>query len=384
MNSDRRGRDPGRVSVCYFTDSLEPSGVGVHLLHLLRRLDPGRYRASLVCPSSADGDRLLSKAGELGVHTYALTVREPDDAEGIARLREVLQQERVLVFHSQVGISWEGFVGLRTAHAAGVPVRVVTEHLPYLLTHPGQIADHRRTIPLALRVITVSEGSRRTFLAQGYPSHQFVSIHNGVELPRRPSRAETQRVREELGIEARMPLLLTVGRLTPQKGHDVLIEAVPAVLAQHPEARFICVGEGPELPSLQAQAASLGVTHAVRFLGHRSDVPALLAAADLFVLPSRFEGHPLAALEASALGLAVVGTRVCGLEEAVVPRETGLLVEPDRPQDLANAMLELMGDRERRRRMGEAGRRFVAEHYTAQQMAERTMALYDRLLAEAE
>ncbi len=383
MNGGRRGRQHSTVSVCYFTDSLEPSGVGVHLLHLLRRLDPERYRASLVCPSSPDGDRLLNRAAELGAHTYALTVREPHDTEAIERLHEVLLQEDVLVFHSQVGISWEGFVGLRTAHAAGVPVRIVTEHLPYLLTHPGQIADHRETIPLALRVIAVSEGSRRTFLAQGYPSQQFVCIHNGVELPVPPNGAEAQRVRHELGLDARAPLLLTVGRLTAQKGHDVLLEAVPAVQAQHADARFVCVGEGPELPRLQAQAASLGVTQAVRFLGHRSDVPALLAAADLFVLPSRFEGHPLAALEASALGVAVVGTRVCGLEEAVVPGETGLLVAPDRPEELASAILELLADGERRRRMGEAGRRFVARHYTAQQMAERTMALYDQLLREA-
>lgn len=371
---------PSGIHICFFVDSYEPSGVGVHLLNLMRWLDPARYQMSLICPDSEDGRRLLTRAEYLGATVYPLTVRRPDDKVACARLRELLQQGQVDIFHSQVGISWEGLLGLRIAHWAGVPVRIVTEHLPYLLTHPGQVADHRETTRLAQRVVTVSEGSRRTFLEQGYPEEQFLCIHNGIEIPHPPSTSETQAVRQALDLRPHDPLLLTVARLTEQKGHDILLAAVPAVLAEHPRACFAWVGQGPEREKLAAQAHALGVEDAVRFLGHRDDVPALIGSADLFVLPSRFEGHPLVALEALALGLPVVGTRVCGLDEAVIHGETGLLVEPEHPTELAQAILALLDDSKRRRQMGEAGRRLVRMRFDARHMAAQTMALYTTLL----
>ncbi len=370
------------IHVCFFTDSLEPSGVGVHLLNLIRWLDPARYQASLVCPDTTGGQQLMVQAARLGVQVYPLTVRDRRDHASIDRLRRLLAGSAIAVFHSQVGVSWEGMLGLRVAHEAGVPVRVVTEHLPYLLTHPGQVAEHRQTTRLAHRVITVSEGSRRTFLARGYPPEQFICIHNGIEQPVAPPLGRAREVRQALGVGPGAPLLLTVARLTRQKGHDVLLAAAPKVLARHPEACFAWVGEGPERARLTAQAAALGVAERVRFLGHRDDVPALLGAADLFVLPSRFEGHPLAALEALAMGLPVVGTRVCGLDEAVLPGETGLLVEPGQAEELAAAILDLLADGALRRRMGQAGRRLVAARFDARAMARETMALYKQLLRE--
>ena len=372
--------EPG-IHVCFFTDSLEPSGVGIHLLNLMRWLAPWRVQMSLVCPPTTGGWRLMMRAARLGADVHPLTVREERDAEAIEQLSQLLRSEHVSIFHSQVGISWEGLQGLRTAYQAQVPVRVVTEHLPYLLTHPAQIADHRQTIQMADRVITVSEGSRRTFLAQGYPGQQFVCIHNGIEPLRPRPPEEAKRVRETLGVPPEAPFLLNVARMTPQKGHDVLLRALPQVLARYPQARLACVGEGPERPGLEAQACALGVAGAVHFLGHRDDVPSLMAAADLFVLPSRFEGHPLAVLEALSAGLPVVGTRVCGLDEAVISGETGLLVEPERPDDLAAAVLDILAHPQWRLRMGEAGRRLVGERYSARGMARATMELYEALLA---
>ncbi len=370
------------VHVCFFTDSLEPSGVGVHLLNLMRWLDPTRYQVSLVCPETEGGRRLMARAARLGADTYPLTVRARHDQAPVDKLAEILQRERVDVFHGQVGISWEGMLGLRTAYQAGVRVRVVTEHLPYLLTHPGQVAEHRETTRLADRVITVSEGSRRTFLGQGYPPGQFICIHNGIELPAPRPPEEGREVRRALGVAPGAPLLLTVARMTSQKGHDVLLAAAPAILARFPQARFAWVGEGPECGPLCTRARELGLSEAIGFLGHRDDVPALMAAADLFVLPSRFEGHPLAVLEALATGLPVVGTRVCGMEEAVVAGETGTLVEADRPEELAAAILDLLAQPERRERMGQAGRRLVAERFSARGMARATMALYEHLLSQ--
>ncbi len=380
MSTRMRARDG--VHICFFTDSLEPSGVGVHLLNLMRWLDPARYQMSLVCPGTEAGRRLMARAAQLGAEVYALTVRDRRDRRSIDSLGEIMQREGVTIFHSQVGISWEGLLGLRIAHRAGVPVRIVTEHLPYLLTHRGQVREHRETTRLADRVITVSEGSRRTFLARGYPGEQFVCIHNGVEPPPARPLGEARRIREGLGLRPGAPLLLTVARMTTQKGHDLLLAAAPAILARHPQACFAWVGEGPEQTRLRHRANALGLADNVRFLGRRDDVPALLGAADLFVLPSQFEGHPIAVLEALAAGLPVVGTRVCGLNEAVASGETGLLVEPGRPADLAAAVLDLLQDSAARLRMGQAGRRLVAERFAAREMARRTSELYEELLEQ--
>jgi glycosyltransferase involved in cell wall biosynthesis len=369
------------VHVCFFTDSLEPSGVGVHLLNLMRWLDPARFRMSLVCPDTEGGRRLMGRAARLGAEVYPLTVREEEGQAPVERLMALLQEECIHLFHSQAGISWEGLLGLRTAYRAGVPVRVVTEHLPYLLTHPGQVADHREAIRLADRVITVSEGSRRTFLARGYPAEQFICIHNGIEPPRPCRPGESRCTRQALGLGPETPLLLTVARMTAQKGHDLLLAAAPRILVDYPQACLGWVGEGPERSRLERRAHELGVAGAVHFLGHRDDVPALMAAADLFVLPSRFEGHPLVVLEAMACGLAVVGTRVCGLDEAVVDGETGLLVEPDQTDALAAAVVALLSSPARRRRMGRAGRRLVRQRFHARTMAAATVALYEELLA---
>jgi glycosyltransferase involved in cell wall biosynthesis len=299
------------VPLCFFTDSLEPSGVGVHLLNLMRWLDPARYRLSLVCPDTTGCQQLMAQAASLGVVVHPLTVRDRQDRASADRLRHILQSEGTAIFHSQVGISWEGLLGLRIAHEAGA-------------------------------------------------------------------------VRQALGLRPGAPLLLTVARLTAQKGHDVLLAAVPRILAHHPNACFAWVGQGPEQEKLAAEVQALGLAGNVRFLGPRDDVPALLGAADLFVLPSRFEGHPLAALEALASGLPVVGTRVCGLDEAVLPGETGLLVEPERPDELADAVHELLAHPGLRRRMGQAGRRLIAERFSARRMAQQTMQLYEQLLRESQ
>lgn len=372
---------PPGVHICYFTDSLQPSGVGVHLLNLLRWLDLTRFQVSLVCPGTEDGWRLMTRAARLGASIYPMTVREQSDEPAIRRLVALLQRENVAIFHSQVGISWEGMTGLRAAHRAGVPVRIVTEHLPYLLTHPGQVAEHWVTTPLAHRVITVSEAARRSFVLRGYPEDQFICIHNGIEPLRRRSPQECAGLRQALGVPSQAPLLLTVARMTPQKGYDVLLEAVPQILRHYPDAYFAWVGEGPEREALSTRAHDMGVASAVHFLGHRDDVPALMSAADLLILPSRFEGHPIAALEALSLGLPVVGTRVCGMDEAVADGETGLLVDPEHPEALAAAIVELLGDPARRQRMSEAGRARIHERFTARLMARATMELYEQLLA---
>jgi glycosyltransferase involved in cell wall biosynthesis len=166
--------------------------------------------------------------------------------------------------------------------------------------------------------------------------------------------------------------VVSVGRLTPQKGYDALLGAAALVVGRHPEVRFVIVGRGPLERPLDARIADLGlVSHVIRLAEH-DDVTGLLAAAELLAMPSLFEGLPLVALEAMAVGRPVVGTRVCGIDEAVQHGLTGRLVGAGQVDALAAAISETLGDRGLAAGWGLAGRRRFEERFTAARMVAQT------------
>ena len=175
--------------------------------------------------------------------------------------------------------------------------------------------------------------------------------------------------------------LVTVGRLQAPKDAITLVRALAAVHGSPFET--VVVGDGPDRPAVEEEVRRLGLERAVELVGERDDVPELLATADLFVLSSRSEGLPLSILEAMAAGLPVVASRVGGIPEVVVDGETGLLVPPGDPQRLADAVERLLADPSLRRRLGEAGRRRVAEHFDLASVQRAHLDLYRRELARS-
>ena len=181
------------------------------------------------------------------------------------------------------------------------------------------------------------------------------------------------------------PWLLTVARLEWHKGIDTVMKALPAVRAAHPNARYAIAGVGDRLPQLEQLRQSLGLGDAVRFLGAVPDaeLPALYNAADLYVGASRrhdllAEGFGISLVEASACGLAVVGGRSGGVPDAVREGETGILVDPDDPAAVAAGVSELLGDPERRKQLGSAGRRAVETYYNWDRVARDLMEIDGR------
>jgi glycosyltransferase involved in cell wall biosynthesis len=197
----------------------------------------------------------------------------------------------------------------------------------------------------------------------------------------RPS-ATREVLRAQLGAGPEMPVLLVAANLVRRKGVDVLLAAV-AALAPRSRSTLWVAGDGPERAELESAAARLGIAERVRFLGRRSDVPDLLEACDVFVLPARQEGLGVAALEAMARGRPVVASAVGGLAEIVIPERTGLLVPPDDAAALAAALDRLLADPGLARRLGAAGAARVAEHFLAEQMVSAYEALYREILAES-
>lgn len=201
-------------------------------------------------------------------------------------------------------------------------------------------------------------------------------IYNGVRNFSFPSREEA---RKELALDKDI-LVLNIGRLHIQKGHMFLIEGAKKVLERKSNVKFWIVGEGEEREKLSEEMRKEGLQGKVSLLGYREDIPNLLAAADIFVLSSLWEGFPYTVLEAMSVGLPVVSTDVGGVAEAVEDEQTGLLVPPKEPRLLADALLYLIDHPERRKKMGEKGRERVRKKFSLEKMLSQIEKVYDEVL----
>jgi glycosyltransferase involved in cell wall biosynthesis len=179
-----------------------------------------------------------------------------------------------------------------------------------------------------------------------------------------------------LGLPREGLVVGSVGRLHPQKAHDTLIEAYSIVRRRVPAVSLVIVGDGAERGALERRARALGVEGGVHFLGIRQDIPQILACLDVFVLASLYEGHPNAVLEALSMELPVVVTDIPPCRDVIVPGETGALVPPGAPVEMAAAIEALLGDEARRRRLGGNGRRAVIERFSLRKMVEEYQQLY--------
>jgi glycosyltransferase involved in cell wall biosynthesis len=229
--------------------------------------------------------------------------------------------------------------------------------------------------------IAVSEQVEKAMIETiGSIQPKITVICNGVDVKRYEKHIDTASVREQLRLAASDYLIATVATLKEQKGHCYLIEAMAHLTRQHPEMHALFIGDGELRAPLQAQVEALDLGDHIHFLGNRKDVPALLASSDLFVLPSLWEGLPMALLEAMATGLPIVATKVSGTVQVVIPGESGILVPPGDVQSLAQAIDQLAADPMRAQAMGKAAKQRIERDFSAQKQADEHLALYRRLL----
>jgi glycosyltransferase involved in cell wall biosynthesis len=366
-------------SVYFFTDSQELGGAEQALLMLLERLDPAAWQPTLIYSESPALAPLASQAADLGaavrpVPPMPLGLTGARRVPGLAR---ELRKARPAVFHAHLSWPLAAKYPLTAAVLARVPAVVATVQLfPQFRLDRSSYLQERLLARGVGRYIAVSHDvARRLRATFGWPSHKIEVIHNAVRLERygRPVDPE---LRSQLSGPANRPVVLTVARLDVQKGLDVLLVAATRVS----EARFVIAGEGGERRKLEALAGGLALGDRVLFLGHRTDIPELLAASDVFVLPSRFEGSSLAILEAMAAGKPVISSAIGGTDELIVSRESGLLVPSDDADALTAALTRVLVEPELGRRLGAAARARAERHFSAPVMAERVMRVYQNLL----
>jgi glycosyltransferase involved in cell wall biosynthesis len=368
-------------SVYYFTDSRQRGGAEAALLLLIANLDRSDWRPTLLYNPAPSLEPVADAARELGATVRAVPALSLG-LEGGRRLRgfvRELKRERPAVFHAHLSWPLAARFPLAAAVVARVPAVVATFHL-----FPP--TPFRRTTLLQGRLLAAGMGrgiavSRAIATSLddvlGWPPHKIEVIRNGIDLERFRQHPDPD-LRRTLTGGSDDVVFVTTARLDPQKGLDVLLRAARAVDG----ARFVIAGTGPERARLESQAAALGVHERVQFLGHRDDVPALLAASDAFVLPSLFEGTPLALLEAMAAGMPVVSSAIPGTDELVDDGETGLLVQGGDSDALADALRRIVAEPELRARLGAAARRRAEAEHSAVSTTGRVAAVYDEVLRE--
>ncbi len=268
------------------------------------------------------------------------------------------------------------------ARLAGLPV---VWHMRDIVLEPGARAVLRAAARFCRpRVIAISNA---VAACARQITDDVVVIYNGVELDCFSPGLPPAHLREELQIGPQDPVITIVARLTFWKGHRPLLRAMPRVLERFPAAKLLVVGSpafwhedfADELKDL---AQSLGISHAVRFLGHRTDVPEILRLTDVFALPSQNEPFGRAIVEAMAVGVPVVAGRSGGVPEVCPDGVCGLLVDPDDPAEIADAIIQILSNPELARRLGEAGRRRAMELFDARAVARQVAELYERILTE--
>lgn len=274
--------------------------------------------------------------------------------------------------------SWTAALARRVGTRPGALIR--SRHISARVK-PGPL--HRFLYHQADFVITTGESVRGELASSGLvPLERSASIPTGVDLDRfRPRPGERMAARQSLGVRGDGPVLGVVAYLRPDKGHTVLLDAMPELLRSHPTCVLAFVGDGPTRADLEARAAQLGIGSSIRFAGLREDVPHALAAFDVFCLPSvRNEGVPQSLIQAAASGLPTVSTAVGGIPEVIVDGVTGFIVSPSDPVGLAGAVGRLLGDAGLRSRFGDAGRRHAAARFSVERMLDLTEQAYGAAL----
>jgi glycosyltransferase involved in cell wall biosynthesis len=248
------------------------------------------------------------------------------------------------------------------------------------LVTSAYVAAERLAARWCDRIVTVSEFQRDWALRVGVGTpEQVVSIPNGVPTNRAQARRSRSEVRAELGLGDAF-MILSTGRLAEQKGLEYLIRAAALLRQDLPAARIVLAGDGPLRDKLGKLVSSLGLEDTVALLGRRSDVGDLLAASDLVVLPSLWEGLSISLLEAMAAGKPVVTTSIGSNREVTNDGEAAVLVRPKDAASLAAAISSLAADGSRLQELGRKGQQVQRERYSLQRMLDAYMGEYDRLL----
>ncbi|MFZ0420456.1 MAG: glycosyltransferase family 4 protein [Candidatus Sulfotelmatobacter sp.] len=363
-----------------FSNTVVRGGAEEHILQLLSGLDRKQFRPSLACtPELAT---LLGRELPKDVEMCELRLDRLADFRGMLRLRTFLRKNRIQILHSHMFRA--SLFASPIGRIARVPVIVETAHVREVWRKGWKacfVVD-RVASKCVDQTIAVSNAIARYLIeSKGIAKHKITVIPTAPALcaPAEKCASLAERKRS-LGVSETDPLIVLAGRLEPQKGHKVAIDAMIAVLKEFPRAQLMFLGEGSLRSQLEQLVESKELGGNVRFGGFIKNLRDWFAAADLSVLPSFYEGLPMTVLEALQEACPIVATAVDGTPEIIRDGETGILVPPGNAAELGNAICTMLRDREFAKRTAVAGQRDVLRNFSVGNLITRTQELYLRTL----
>lgn len=358
----------------HIVQSLEAGGAERVVVEYALAHDRSRYQPEVCCVVKGGPLEESLKAAGVPVHILERG-RRYNVAAGL-RLARLIRRRRYEIVHNH------NF----TALAVGVPAAVLGGARCVVRTEHNVVFSHHWVRKLVSRIaalredaqIGVSRAVTASHRANGrIPAGRFVTVWNGIDDARLRTTADRDSVRAELGLEPGQVMCITVGSLTEQKDHGNLLATAKLVLEENPEVRFFVVGGGPLESDIRRRVSEMGLDERVILLGERLDVPRLLVASDMFVLPSAWEGLPITILEVMAASVPCVATDVGGVAEVLADGHNGFVVPPHDPRALADRVVHLAADVGLRQRMARAARAVYENGFSAESMVRQTESLYD-------
>ena len=375
------------------------------IVHLITRLDRGgapeiafrmaKHQKSMghdVILVSGNTESKARQYYESGAASAGLSVKWIRHLAGPVRpVNDIISSIELLCFFAgykpdviHAHTSKAGFMGRWIGRIAGAGIIIYMPHGHVFKGYFGEYVSRffvfleRISAFLADRIITLSYDETHAFLSLGIgKEEQFVTIRNGIDIKASEVyREECDRIRKNLGILPDGRVILCAARLERVKGISDAVLAFASVLRRCPGCVMIVAGEGSMKKELEELCKKLKLGKSVLFLGYRDDIIELIAISDVTVLSSRMEGMGIILLEAMSMGCPVAATRVGGIPEVVEDGVTGILVNPQRPGELAQALIAILADKEKAKRMGEAGREKVQKYFSEEKMLDALDKLY--------
>jgi len=367
-----------RITVAYLINSLAPGGAERFLVDLIKHLPKQRVEPVVLC-LYREGE-FAKELESVGVPIQVIGVPRKFGFGGYRLVFRAIRQARPDILHCHL---LEGcWYGLPSGWLARVPIRIAhLQNCHWYLPLKLRLFD-RFVFQFGHAALGCSKAVLKFYKEKmRYPEQKLYLVYNGIDVNRFKDLPSKNEARQLLGLQQDEIVVATVASLTPQKGHEFLIRAIPKIVAAFPRVRFLFVGDGVLRSDLEFLANNLGVREHIQFMGKRFDVPKILAASDIFVLPSLWEGFGIALVEAGLSGIPAVASRIDGIVEVIEDGKSGILVPPKDTEALAEAILTLIQRPDLRHQMGRVAREVCLARFDISAIARYVLSIYEELLS---
>ena len=370
-------------NILLYTDTPQIGGAELQMFLLAKFLDKSNFTPILACSNYPQLNEWCEKFTQEEIKVIRFNVSHKHDPRHHTNLKRTIKQESIDLLHCHV---WNP-ASCRYAFGLKTPT-IITEHDPFKLSKLKTLFK-KNSLKNVRKIITVSANNAEK-IRDLYPTEasKIQVILNGIDTAWWQSQTlgfsenDAKQIKEQIfHANANSLIITTIAELHERKGIKFLLEAVPKVVAKHPNIKFVIIGEGGERYSLEKIVKKLGLERHVALVGRKNDIPKLLKSSEIFVLPSRREAFGLVLTEAMISELPVVASAVGGIPEIIKNGENGILVESENSDAIAQTLLELIPSPEKCSKLGAAGKALVLEKFDAKIMAEQYEKVYASTLS---